>query len=273
MNARVSTDPRLSRRRKAIARVRRRRIWMRCGALGAAGAAVAVALWSPLLEVRDVRLVGGRHTTPQEVARAAGLDGGSNLLLLSPEEVARRVRRLAWVERAEVARVLPRTLRVRIVERRPAAVLVAASPTAGAGRGWLVDERGVVLGRGEARRGLPALAVAGESVGAPGERLRSEEARAAARVLSALPRSLRHRVVAAFAPSVERITLSLADGTLVRYGPAEDLGAKNAVLHALLRRLGPHPAPGGYIDVRVPRSPAVASNAASALAEGLAGAP
>jgi cell division septal protein FtsQ len=78
-----------------------------------------------------------------------------------------------------------------------------------------------------------------------------------------LPRKLRSEVVAIFAPSAERISFSLADRTLIRYGSAHMLTAKARVLAALLQRLRQEGTAAAYIDVRVPSSPAIAPAAPS----------
>ena len=67
-------------------------------------------------------------------------------------------------------------------------------------------------------------------------------------------------MVGIFAPTVERLTLSLEDGTLVRYGAAESLAAKNEVLLSLLAELAREGTQAAYIDVRVPTSPAVSTS-------------
>lgn len=122
---------------------------------------------------------------------------------------------------------------------------------------WTIDAEGYVLETGAVEKGLPALA--GVEVGkvAPGMRLRTEESVAALEVYRSLVPSLRSKVAAIFAPTIERITLSLADGTVVRFGAAEDLLAKNRVLKALLERLKREGRKVAYVDVRVPTSPAI----------------
>jgi cell division protein FtsQ len=261
---RIPTDPRLSRRRRAVARARRRRTYVRGALLATLIGALWTAFWSPLLEVRRVEVVGGKHTTARHVAAAAGLVG-DNLLLLSTSEVARRVSSLAWVRRASVTRMLPGTVRVRVAERRPAVVLAARDER------WTLDARGRVLMAGRARGGLPTL-VAGRARGArPGEVVDDTAARAALTAFRSLRPRLHRRVVALFAPSAERIGFSLAAGPLVRFGAAERLADKNAVLDALLERIRRAGLSAAYVDVRVPESPALgppAGGAPSRSAEG-----
>jgi cell division protein FtsQ len=248
---RISTDPRISRRRKAVARSRRRRVLATIASLGAVMALVWLAFMSPLLIVERVVVVGGRHVLAEHVETAAGLGSGDNLLLLSTNRVAKRIERLPWVRRARVTRRLPDTVRVRVTERRPAMVL---STTRGR---WTLDRAGRVLGKGTAERALPVLG--GVHVGdlAPGDVLSDTEVGAALEVWRSLPRRLRNRVVGVFASSLERIALSLDDDVVVRYGAAESMAAKNSVLRAVLARVRAEGRKVGYIDVRVPASPAI----------------
>jgi cell division protein FtsQ len=251
VRVRVPTDPRFSRRRRAVEHMRRRRLAWRAGAGVAALAALWAVFFSPLLDVSEVRVSGATRTGPAEVVRAAGLDGDENVLLVSTAAIAARVERLPWVRSADVDRMLPGTIRVRVVERKPRLTL-----SLGAAR-WTIDAHGRVLGAGEVEAGLPVLA--GIQIGTvqPGIQLRTAEARHALAVWRALPRAIRRDVVGVFAPSVERITLSLADDLQVRYGAAERLAAKNEVLKVVLRRARAAPAPVTYVDVRVPSAPAM----------------
>jgi cell division protein FtsQ len=249
---RVKTDPRISRRRKAVARSKRKRLITGVSALVALAAVLWGMFWSPLLVVREVKVVGSRHTSTPEVAEAAGLiSTRQNLLLLATDRVVEKVETLPWVASAEVDRMLPGTVRVKIVERVPALVL-----SLGAAR-WTLDEDGNVLASGTRGKNLPVLA--GVEVGnvAPGGRLQTDEALAALEVMRALPRVIRRQVAGVFAPTTERSTLSLSSGTAIRYGAPEDMGAKNEVLKALLARLDGEGRRAAYIDVRVPTSPAV----------------
>ncbi len=248
---RIKTDPRLRERRLDIERARRKRLMGALLALAIAGAAVWVAFFSPLLDVTEVRLVGSEHTTASEVRAATGVLG-DNLLLVSTGAVEERVMELPWVAAAEVDRILPDTVRVTIQERRAAMVIEAAHGS------WTVDRRGRVLQSGHGGESLPVLqATVTESL-APGDRVTDDGARAVLRMWRSLSRSLRKRIVAIFAPTAERISFSLSDRTLIRYGAARMRGSKNRVLKALLARLAEQGRAAAYIDVRVPSNPAIA---------------
>jgi cell division protein FtsQ len=227
------------------------------GAVGLIAVIVWVMFFSPVLDVRDIKVVGTKHVEAEEVAEVSGLlDSSQNLLTLATDEVAQRVEELPWVQEAEVDRMLPGTVRIKIIERTPAMIL-----SLGAAR-WTVDAHGVVLEAGEVQPGLPVLA--GVEVGdiSEGLRLMTPEALDALRAFRSMPRLLRSEIVGVFAPTVERISFSLASGTVVRYGAAEKLEDKNEVLRVLLERLSAEGKVAAYIDVRVPTSPAISETPA-----------
>lgn len=251
--ARVRTDPRISRRRQAIERSRRRRLIGSLAVVSAIGALIWIAFWSPLLNVGEVVVVGGRNVDSADVATAAGLDSQDNLLLVSPADVAAKVEDLPWVRAAKVDRKLPGTVRVRIQERRPAVVLSVS------GEQWTLDRRGNVLTEGAASDGLPALAGMAPGAVAPGSSIGAPEVQDALAAWRSLSRGIRSRVAAVLAPTPERITFSLTDGTQVRFGAARSLRAKNEVLRALLAQVRSDGGSAKYIDIRVPSNPAIST--------------
>jgi cell division septal protein FtsQ len=152
-----------------------------------------------------------------------------------------------------VDRKLPGTVVVRIEERRPAMVLVLDSGS------WTIDGDGYVLAEGADGKALPILSGFDPGRISPGVRLELPQARAAMKVWRSLPGGLASHVVAVFAPTPHRVSLSLDTSTTVRYGSATAMAAKNAVLKALLARAQGEGSAPSYIDVRVPESPAVSS--------------
>lgn len=250
--ARVRTDPRISRRRRAIERSRRRRLLAGVATVATLGAAAWLAFWSPLLSVDEITVVGGKHVSSEDVAQITGLDRTDNLLLVWTGRIASQVEEHPWVAEAKVDRKLPGTVRIKVTERVPRVVLVTTDTR------WLLDARGHVLAPAPARSGdLPVLAAAAVSGIEAGAQLDEPEVRDALTALRSLSPRIRSDVAAVLAPTSERITLSLTDGTQVRFGAAESLGAKNEVLQVLLAEMRLEGRSGGYIDIRVPTSPAV----------------
>lgn len=72
----------------------------------------------------SIEVDGMTRLTREQVLEAAGLAIGRNVFDVSPDEAGRRLARHPWVARAEIARRLPGRFRVRIEERRAAAILM-----------------------------------------------------------------------------------------------------------------------------------------------------
>jgi cell division protein FtsQ len=244
-----------------VARSKRKRYFVGVALILGVLTVIYVMFWSPLLGVREVKVVGAEHTTSDQIAQVASLDPGDNLLRVSTTDIAVKTEELPWVKSAEVDRMLPGTVRVKIVERTPALLLSLSDSR------WTIDASGYVLEQGEVEKGLPVLA--GVEVGgvAAGDRLQTDESVDALKAYRSLPRKMKREVAAVFAPTRERISFSLEQGTVVRFGAAERLVAKNEVLRALLTRLHGEQLVPAYIDVRVPTNPAVSTQSAVAPAD------
>jgi hypothetical protein len=106
--------------------------------LGAGLVSGGVALWSGPLE--QVILTGNTTLAPGEVIRAGGLGGGLSLGSVDPYQVAGRIAAHPRVRRADVRRLFPGRLRIRIEERSPELRVLT-----GDGRIALVDAENVVL--------------------------------------------------------------------------------------------------------------------------------
>jgi cell division protein FtsQ len=200
-------------------------------------------LWSgPLLAVRSVQ-VDGATTLPAALVReAAGIQDGRSLLRIDVDAAREAVAELPQVESVTVTRGWPSRVVITVVERTPLAVVGEA------GRRSLVDERGVLFDTvtGEAPAGVVPL-----SVGEPGPD--DEATRAALTAIGALPEPVREEVARVSAEEADAIVLTLGDGTVVRWGGADESGEKAGILAALLEQLGEGALePAAELDLSVP---------------------
>lgn len=243
----VPIDPRVQARRVEVARHqgrrRRRRLVAALAVVVIVAGAFAVTQ-SALLAVDRVVVAGADRSGAPAVQSAAGIVPGRPLVSVDEPAAEARVEALPWVAGAEVTSHWPRTVRIRVTERRPVAV-AGEGPTA-----VLVDRTGQVLGPAAGAE-LPVVVTASRPE--PGRRL-TPQARGAVAVVAALPRALAGQVA-----TVERHTSSLLvtldDGIEVELGDATRIRAKSEAALALLEQAGR--ATIATIDVSVPGTAAL----------------
>lgn len=143
-------------------------------AAAAAVLAVSAPFWGPPLlrrapgfDAKRVEVSGTRLLAPHEVLAASGVEIGDNVWT-DPAAWESALRRHAVVADAEVTRRLPGTLRIRVTEKRPAALVQAGTlrPVTAAGELLPVDPSRVPLdlpllrspAKPDARGRLPAAA-------------------------------------------------------------------------------------------------------------------
>lgn len=203
-----------------------------------------VLLGSPVLGVRTVQVDGVTTLPADQVRETAGIDPGTPLLRVDVDAARARIARLPQVASVAVTRGWPHTVVVTVVEREPVAV------TGPPGRRSLVDAAGVLF---DTVTGAPPAGVVPVEVPRPGPGDPATMAVLAA--VEALPTELRPQVGSAAATTAEDITLTLTDGTLVRWGGAAESGRKAAALGALIEQLADGGlAPATTIDVSTPKA-------------------
>lgn len=205
----------------------RRAVWITALTLvGALVAAVAVAVFSPLLALSDIRVTGTERLSSKEIVAAVDHQRGTPLALLDLGEVKRDLSEFALIRSFVTETVPPSTLIIHIVEREPVASVTVDKSF------HLVDPAGVVIDISKKRpEGLPTIKV-------PGEPKAGEVAfDSAVEVLLALPNDLVPQVKVLSATTRDDVTFTLRDSNQrVVWGSAERSAFKARVLEALLSR-------------------------------------
>ena len=223
-----------------------RRRQLRVALLTVGGLALALVLlvglvWSPLMSVREVQVEGAERIDPAVVQDALADQLGEPIATVTEAGVAERLQAIPQIESFRVDVVPPSTVIVRLVERRPVAVIES---DAGAS---VIDAAGVVLGPvDETTDALPRLV--GVEVG-------SEQFEAVATVLVSVPSEVLAATESIEAPTSSDIRLTLATGQTVQWGGAEDSPLKADVVAALMATQDP--AAAAVLDVRAPEHPVV----------------
>jgi cell division protein FtsQ len=255
-HAGVAIDPRIRARRIGVLRDAGRRRLRRVidvGVVLLVAAAFAIALRSPLLAVRTVRVTGASHVSASEVAQQSGIRTGEQLVDVDLAGAGRRIEALPWVATVTLTRSMGGTVGIRVTERAPAAVV-------GDGAGAVVvDATGRVLARvsdvptiasGLIRvAGLPSGLAPGDEVpGSPGDALAL-----AGRLAAAVPGAISQVSVG------PELLATLAQGGQVRFGDTTDLAAKLRSLQTVLDEVDLTCL--GVLDVRVPANPVLTRRA------------
>lgn len=243
------------RRKAERAEVRRftaaRRRQLRNALLGVGVLAVAFLVlvglvWSPLMSVREVQVEGVDRIDPATVQTALADQLGEPIATVTETEVAERLQAIPQIESFRLDVVPPSTVIVRVVERRPVAIVES-----GAGAS-VIDAAGVVLGEvDESTSALPRL---------DGVEVGSEAFEAVATVLVSVPTSVLQATESIAAPTPSDIRLTLDSGQTVRWGGAEESQLKADVVAALMATQDPSAA--SELDVRAPEHPVVRGVAA-----------
>lgn len=243
----VPIDPRFRERRIAVLRDAGRRRLRRATVVAVVIATLALAFaaaHSPLLDVDSVVVEGATRSGSEAVRVASGIDESDPLLLLDASDAAARIEALPWVKEASVDRKLPSTVRIRVTERTPVAVLMRGSTLV------LVDATGRGLGKVASRpldlvgvEGLRSLPSLGDTTSARG----IDAVRVAMRLARELPGEV--RAVVAGTP----LQLALTDGAVVVLGTDADLDAKLIAVEAMLDQVDRWCLE--RLDVRAPGTP------------------
>ncbi|SJM65511.1 FtsQ-type POTRA domain-containing protein [Gulosibacter sp. 10] len=208
---------------RRFTRGRRRRLtgWLIAGGTALFLAAfVAIAILSPIMSVRDIRIEGAERLDPEELSAALADLEGAPLAQLQAQDVGERLEQFDLVQSYSVQRLPPSELVVRIVERVPVGVVVSDD------RIDVVDAAGVTLwSDAEAGASLPVIRVEGDTA--------STAFAGAAHVSLSLPAELRAEVEAITASSPEDVRLELRDGTEVLWGSVDDSAHKARVFDSL----------------------------------------
>ena len=200
---------------------------------------IAVAVWSPLLALKEITIVGANRVDAAAVHEAIDGQLGTPLALVDLDRLTDELAAFPLIRSYTTQSVPPHTLVVTIVERQPVGLVADGSQFA------VVDPAGIVIESVATRtEGLPVIAAGDASIGNPAFA-------SAIEVLLALPPELLAQVDRASATTKDDVSLVLTGvGQGVTWGSADDSAEKATLLAALIRMTDP--ALAGVFDVSAP---------------------
>ncbi|MEL7544243.1 MAG: cell division protein FtsQ/DivIB [Pseudomonadota bacterium] len=190
--------------------------------------------------VSEIAVIGHEQTALADILASLEPSRPRSLLAWDRKEVHARLAHLPWIESVRVVHVLPTTLTLDVVERRPFAIWQSQ----GALR--LIDERGHPLTKLDKAGKLPALPiVVGRGAGIAAKPLLSE--------IETSPR-IAKAVTAAVRVADRRWNLQLDGGVKILL-PERGVRSALATLEALLATSSLTPDRVALVDLRIPERP------------------
>ncbi|MEO0618333.1 MAG: cell division protein FtsQ/DivIB [Pseudomonadota bacterium] len=190
--------------------------------------------------VNEIAVIGHEHTAVSEILASLQPTHQRSLLAWDRREVQARLAHLPWIESVRVVHVLPTTLTLDVVERRPFAIWQTR------GELRLIDASGHPLTTLDKTAELPALPiVVGHGAGIAAKPLLSE--------IDKSPR-IAGAVKAAVRVADRRWNLELEGGVKVLL-PERGVRSAFATLEALLATASLAPHRVAHVDLRIPERP------------------
>jgi cell division protein FtsQ len=208
------------------------------------GATLALAVLiarSSLFSVDRVTVTGASHLSTRRVIEESGVRG-RDALWLDTAAIEGALEEDPWIAHATVARRLPSSVEIAVVERVPVAAVEAP------GGFTMVAADATVLGTRPSAGRLP-LIQPGPTEG------QADPYDAPARMLGALSSTVRAQVASVSPEAGGDLVMRLRSGTLVRFGPATNLRAKADAFAAVLAYVAAQHSRVASIDVRFPAAP------------------
>jgi len=205
---------------------------------------IAVAVWSPLLALKEITIVGANRVDAAAVHEAIDGQLGTPLALVDLDRLTDELAAFPLIRSFTTESVPPHTLVVTIVERQPVGLVADGSQFA------VVDPAGIVIEHVATRTpGLPVIAAGDASIGNPAFA-------SAVEVLIALPPELLAQVDTITATTKDDVTFVLAgDVQAVTWGSVDRSEFKARVLATLLTTQAP--TARVEFDISAPDAPVV----------------
>lgn len=198
------------------------------------------------LKLEKVTISGNKVLKDEEILKTLSLKPGTSIFALSVRNLALKLEENPWVKEVNISRRLPDGLSVKVVERRPLALLEANET------GYLIDEEAFVIAQVDPEKvNLPSLHDIPIKSLKVGLIIDSEPLQAGLKVLSSMPQSLYKKIKLVSVPGGENITFYTDEGVEILFGRPEEIERKFEIIEKLLRT----EKNVLMVDVRVPSNP------------------
>ena len=123
-----------------------------------------VIVQSSYFSLKDIRFEGCKNVTPLELMKLAQIKKRTNLLTINLRKLAQRLNSNPWIKEVKVKRILPHTLKIKVKERIPVALVNHKKL-------FLVDKEGVLFKEVEPGDDIDMPVITGLSFSQPNSKL------------------------------------------------------------------------------------------------------
>ena len=211
-----------------------------------------ILLNSPIFEVRKVLVRGNNFLDEEKILAVADIELGINIFKLKTADLTSNIKALPMIKETQVARSLPSSVVITVVERVPLGLLPAKE-------GFMkVDEEGVCLARaGAGTPGLPVITGVQADLAAPGNVLACEKLQSALDVIKELPTGSVANLTEIHVDEDGQIKIYTTEGYQCRFGLPQNIREKGQILQQVLLELRRQGAKINYIDLSYAGQPVV----------------
>lgn len=211
---------------------------------------------SPVFAVKEVTVTGNSVVLAGEIKALSGIILDTNIFEIDPARIARAVQIHPLIKSAEVVRHLPNRVEIRVEERKPWALVLAA------GTFWVIDDCGVCIDRSESISTLTAPVITFEELPKEiriGQQFDPEAIQNVRSIVKELTEIEMTQISEFHCSRDNQVYIYTVRGTEIRFGDAQRLSEKTNMIDQVLemeQELGPGQALA-YVDLRFKGQPVV----------------
>lgn len=210
---------------------------------------IILAYNSQWFQIKEIKTIGNKNLSNKEVVTLSRVTPGASLLRIPLRDIKERLKKNPWVKEVQIDKDYPDKLIIRVIERKPVALVEAESGQ----RYLLVDADNFIITSisDVSKSKLPVIQEIETSGKEVGETLSSKNLSNAIKAYQSLYPSLKKSITIIRAVSPDELYFYV-EGIEILYGEAKDIEKKNRVLKDFLSKKDERII---FIDVRVPSHP------------------
>lgn len=230
----------------------------------AIAAIISVSLTLPVWKIKNVKIIGTEILSSKVVEDVASIPIGEHIFIADLSENITRLKSITQIKDFGIYRRLPNTLIIKIIERKPLAVVPMGKES------MIIDEEGVILKR-TSSKGIGRVKInvnIGDISVFPvvrgikrdwisGNRLNPKLALSIGKALTKLGCFLKPSSLQLDMENPDDISLLIEDILRVKLGNTRELSSKIETLEALLPQVEGKWNEVEYIDIRYTRTPVI----------------